>query len=284
MWWAYRSRPVFRGMTPEQASLERYRMSIEPFRGRFVLVASIVLGLLGGLTAAGEWGTFLLWRNAVPFDQVDPQFGLDLSFYTFTLPFIQFVLGYAFAVVIIALIAAVVVQYLYGGLRLQPRGDRATKAAQVQISLLLALLLLVKAVSYWFDRYALMVKSEPLVTGFTGMKYVDVNAVLPSLNILTFVAVIVALLFLLNAFRQFWAIPLIGLGLMIVTGLMVGSLRALWPWEDEDRGLQAPNEAVPSAILFFAIGVLVVVGLMIAERRLGVSEEQEDSRMPTDAP
>lgn len=72
--------------------------------------------------------------------------------------------------------------------------------------------------------------------------------------------------------------------LVIVTGLMVGSLRALWPWEDEDRGLQAPNEAVPSAILFFAIGVLVVVGLMIAERRLGVSEEQEDSRMPTDAP
>jgi putative membrane protein len=71
--------------------------------------------------------------------------------------------------------------------------------------------------------------------------------------------------------------------LVIVTGLMVGSLRALWPWEDEDRGLQAPNEAVPSAILFFAIGVLVVVGLMIAERRLGVSEEQEDSRMPTDA-
>lgn len=71
--------------------------------------------------------------------------------------------------------------------------------------------------------------------------------------------------------------------LVIVTGLMVGSLRALWPWEDADRGLEAPNEAVPSAILFFLIGVLVVVGLMFAERRLGVSEEQEDARMPTDA-
>jgi len=68
--------------------------------------------------------------------------------------------------------------------------------------------------------------------------------------------------------------------LVIITGLMVGSLRALWPWEDDDRGLQAPNEAVLSAVLFFAIGVAVVVGLMLAERRLGVSEEQEDAALP----
>lgn len=67
--------------------------------------------------------------------------------------------------------------------------------------------------------------------------------------------------------------------LVIITGLMVGSLRALWPWEDDDRGLQAPNEAVLSAILFFAIGIAVVVGLMMAERRLGVSEEQEDAAL-----
>ena len=227
MWWAWRTRPVFRGMTPEQASLERYRMTVEPFRGRFVLVASIVLGLLGGLTAAGEWGTVLLWRNAEPFGKVDPQFGLDLSFYTFTLPFIKFVLGYVFAVLIMALLAAVVVQYLYGGLRLQPKGDRATKAAQVQISLIIAAVLIVKSVSYWFDRYSLMVKSETLVTGFTGMKYVDVNAVLPSLNILTFVALIVAALFVLNAIRQFWAIPIIGLGLMVITAVIVGTIYPL---------------------------------------------------------
>jgi putative membrane protein len=64
--------------------------------------------------------------------------------------------------------------------------------------------------------------------------------------------------------------------LIVITGLMVGSLRALWPWEDDDRGLLAPTTDVASAILLAAIGVLIVVVLMIAERRLGLSEEQED--------
>jgi uncharacterized membrane protein (UPF0182 family) len=165
MWWAWRTRPTFRGMTPEQASLERYRDSIEPYRVRLMLAVALVMGLLAGLTASGEWGSYLLWRNATPFGINDPQFGLDLSFYTFTLPFIRFLLGFGFALLFIAIIAAVVIQYLYGGLRLQPKGDRASKGAQIQLSVLIALLLLLKAVSYWYDRFGLAIKSESLLGG-----------------------------------------------------------------------------------------------------------------------
>ncbi|MFM8154476.1 MAG: UPF0182 family protein [Actinomycetes bacterium] len=227
LFWAYRTRPTFRGLTPEQASLERYRISIEPARRLVTIIASIVVGVLGGLSAAGEWTTFLMWRNATSFGITDPQFGLDLSFYTFTLPFIRFLLGFAFTLILILLLAAVVVQYLYGGLRLQPKGDRASAAAQVQLSLLIALLLLVKAASYWFDRYSLATKSENLVTGFTGLKYTDVNAVLPSLTILTFVAALVALLFVVNIFRRHWLLPALGVGLMLVTSIVIGTVYPL---------------------------------------------------------
>jgi uncharacterized protein len=227
LFWAYRTRPTFRGLTPEQASLERYRISIEPARRLVTVIASIVVGVLGGLSAAGEWTTFLMWRNATSFGITDPQFGLDLSFYTFTLPFIRFLLGFAFTLILILLLAAVVVQYLYGGLRLQPKGDRASAAAQVQLSLLIALLLLVKAASYWFDRYSLATKSENLVTGFTGLKYTDVNAVLPSLTILTFVAALVALLFIVNIFRRHWLLPALGVGLMLVTSIVIGTVYPL---------------------------------------------------------
>ncbi len=184
MWIAWRTRPTFRGMTPEQASLERYRIAIEPYRRRFTILISIALGLVTGLTAAAEWGTYLLWRNAVPFGIEDPQFGLDLSFFTFTLPFIRFVIGFAFGVIFLCILAVVAVQYIYGGLRLQPRGDRASGAAQTQLSILIGLFVLVKAVSYWFDRFALATQSQQLVSGFTGLKYTDVYAVLPALNIL----------------------------------------------------------------------------------------------------
>ena len=42
----------------------------------------------------------------------DPQFGLDVSFYTFELPFLRFLLGFAFAATFIALALGVVVMAL----------------------------------------------------------------------------------------------------------------------------------------------------------------------------
>jgi len=64
--------------------------------------------------------------------------------------------------------------------------------------------------------------------------------------------------------------------LAILTGLMVGSLRALWPWESENRDLLAPTEAVGAAFFMALAGVIVVIVLLVVERRLGLSEEQED--------
>lgn len=224
MWWAWKTRPEYRGLTQEQASLERYRVTIEPFRAKLAIAVAVVLGLFAGLTASAEWGTFQVWLNSTPFGITDPQFGLDLSFYTFSLPFIRFILGFGFALIILSLIAAASIQYLYGGLRLQPRGDRATVAAQVQMSILIAIFMALKAVAYWFDRFELMTKSEQLVQGFTGMKFTDVNAILPALNILAVVAVLVSVLFLVNVLRRQWAIPALGLGALIVISVVVGAI------------------------------------------------------------
>ncbi|MEK9736297.1 MAG: UPF0182 family protein [Candidatus Nanopelagicales bacterium] len=224
LWIAYRTRPDLPPLTQEQAGLERYRQSLAPFRVLLSVVLVGLIGLLAGISASAEWSTFLRWRYATPFGITDPQFGVDLSFYTFTYPFIRFVLGFAFTAVILSIVLAVIVHYLYGGLRLQPKGDRASVAAQVHLSGLVAILLLLKAGAYWLDRFGLMVKSESLVKGFTGMKYTDANAVLPSLNILTFVALIVAALFVLNIFVRNWIIPAIGLGLMILASILIGGV------------------------------------------------------------
>ncbi|UXA20505.1 DUF368 domain-containing protein [Mycobacterium sp. SMC-4] len=62
--------------------------------------------------------------------------------------------------------------------------------------------------------------------------------------------------------------------LVVITGLMVGSLRALWPWQSADRDLLAPSTDIPMVVLLFVAGMLAVVGLIVVERRLGISEEQ----------
>ncbi len=224
---AFRTRPSYVGATPEQASLERYRVAIEPYRKWIAVAIVFVLSFFAGLAGSGEYGTFLLWQNSTLFGQVDPQFARDLSFYTFELPFFRFILGYGFTLVILSLMIVTAVQYLYGGLRLQPKGERATRAAQAQLSALLAVFLLLKAVAYYLDRFGLVTKSEELVSGFTGLKYTDVFAVMPALNILIFVAVLVAALFIFNIFRRHWMIPTIGLGLLVFTSVVIGGLYPL---------------------------------------------------------
>ena len=223
MWVAYRVRPAYRGTSPEQISLERYRQSFDPARRPVFLIVPILLGLLGGLSASAEWRTYLLWRNATPFNSTDPQFNRDIGFFTFDMPFQRFVIGYLMTVVILGLIGALIVHYIYGGIKLQTPGERTTPAARAQISLLLGIFLLLKAWSYWLDRFELSVKQGSLITGLT---YTDVNAVLPAKDILTLIAIMCALLFFVNVFVRNWTLPLLGFGLLLLSSLVIGGI---WP-------------------------------------------------------
>jgi uncharacterized membrane protein (UPF0182 family) len=222
-WIPYRFRPVFQSMNAEQASLERYRLAIEPLRRILLIAVPLVLGVLAGASASSEWQEWLLWRNATPFGTTDPQFGMDVSFYAFTLPFLRFVLGFLFATVVLSFIAALVVHYVYGGLRLQSPEGRTSPAARAHLSVLIGIFVLLKAVAYVLDRYDLAVDQSGLVPGLT---YTDVNAVLPAKTILVFVALICALLFFITAWRRVWLLPGVGISLLVVTAILLG---LIWP-------------------------------------------------------
>jgi putative membrane protein len=56
--------------------------------------------------------------------------------------------------------------------------------------------------------------------------------------------------------------------LVILTGLMLGSLRALWPWQDEMRNLLAPGEFIWQSLGLFVIGGVVVWLLVTLEKKL----------------
>ena len=60
--------------------------------------------------------------------------------------------------------------------------------------------------------------------------------------------------------------------LVILAGLMLGSLRALWPWQTEDRELLAPFSTELIALGLFVIGVLIVWALIQIENKIGERE------------
>ncbi|GHA73208.1 UPF0182 protein [Streptomyces termitum] len=226
IWLAYRLRPPLSAMSLEQQSLDRYRMGVAPFKKWVLLAVAALVGLISGASASGQWRTWLMWVNGVDFGEKDAQFGKDVSFYAFDLPWYRFLLAFGFAAVVLSLIAAAVTHYLYGGLRVTSPGARATAAATGHLSVLLGVFVALKAVAYWLDRYGLAVKSSDFkATGnWTGLRFVDANAYLPAKTILFCIAVICALLFFATLWRRTWQLPVIGFGLMVLSAVLIGGL------------------------------------------------------------
>lgn len=226
VWLAHRLRPPLSAMSMEQQSLDRYRMGIAPYKKWVLIALTALIGLIAGASASGQWRTWLQWVNGVPFDRTDPQFGKDVSFYAFDLPWYRFLLSFGFACAVLCLIAAALTHYLYGGLRVSSPGARATAAATGHLSVLLGIFVSLKAIAYWLDRYGLAVKSSGLKSadGWTGLRYVDANAYLPAKTILFVIAAICAVLFFATLWRRSWQLPVIGFGLMVLSAILIGGL------------------------------------------------------------
>jgi putative membrane protein len=58
------------------------------------------------------------------------------------------------------------------------------------------------------------------------------------------------------------------LTLVVMTGLMIGSLRALWPWQSEAGELSAPTGPFVLELAMLATGALVVLVLVFAQKKL----------------
>jgi uncharacterized membrane protein (UPF0182 family) len=218
---AYKRRPLYVPTSIEMSGLERLRGQIEPIRRWVFLGVVVVLTYFAGTSGMVFWREWLLFKNATNFGIKDPQFGLDISFFAFRLPMWQAIIGWGISTLVLATLASAFIHYMYGGIRTTVQTDRTTVAARVQISILLGLIVLLKAVAYWFDRYALALKESKLINGLT---YTDVNATLPAKAILSAIAVICALLFFANIVRRSWLLPAAGTALLVISSVLIAGI------------------------------------------------------------
>jgi uncharacterized membrane protein (UPF0182 family) len=218
---AYKRRPLYVPVSIEVSGLERLRAQIEPIRTWVFVGVVAAITYFAGSSGIVFWREWLLFKNATDFGVTDPQFGLDISFFAFRLPMWQAIIGWAISTLVLAALASAFIHYMYGGIRTNVQSDRTTVAARVQISILLGLIVLLKAVAYWFDRYALALKESKLITGPT---YTDVNAVLPAKAILSAIAVVCAILFFANIVRRSWLLPAAGTALLVVSSVLIAGI------------------------------------------------------------
>ncbi len=204
----------------DEAIVERYREIV----GRRVWLVrigiSLLLGFIAGAPASSQWKEWLLFNNAVSFGVTDPQFGQDVSLYVFRLPFLTFVVDWLFAAFVIILIITVVAYYLNGGIRLQVQHRRVSSQVKLHISMLLAVLALLKAVGYWLARYELTASTRGAVKGAT---YTDVNAQLPALELLAIISLLAAALLIINVWQRGWRLPVIAVGLWVLVAIVAGT-------------------------------------------------------------
>ena len=218
---ADRLAPPLRPTGPEEEVIERYR---ELIGGRTTLVRAVVsllFALIAGAGVASQWNSWILFTNAQEFGVADPQFGEDIGFYVFRLPFLTFVVDWAFASVIIIAIVTAVAHYLNGGIRVQAPSQRVGRQVKGHLSVLLGLLALIRAVGYYLARYELNFSGRGAVEGAT---YTDVNAQLPALNLLILISLAAFVLFIVNIRRQGWVLPALGVGLWAIVAVVVGGI------------------------------------------------------------
>ncbi|MHA7306477.1 UPF0182 family membrane protein [Arthrobacter sp. TMN-49] len=237
---AYKARPIYAPDSAREDNLNRYQVQLEPIRRVVMIGLPVVFGLFAGTAAMAQWDKVMLFLYQVPFGTTDPQFGLDISFYTNTLPFLGFVVGMLISATVIAFIAGLLTHYLYGAIRLTERGIFTSRAAQIHMAVMASVFLILLGVNFWLGRYATLQDND----GYrAGAMFTDVNAVIPTKAILAAAAIIVAILFIVAAFIGKWKLPLIGAGMLAVTAIVAGGIYPLAVQEWQVKPSQGNLEA-----------------------------------------
>jgi len=214
------------------------KKSLKPF-----VLLTLVLSLAMGTSLSG-WEPYLKFSNPTEFGVTDPVFGLDTSFYVFTLPWYETLAGFAFITVLLS-IALTLIFYLYSSVdRKKVEEDEIPstsfnwknlqKDATSHMTVLFGLLFIIIAFGFYISQFSLLLSD----TGAAfGAGYTDVNITLPLLNLLSIVSGIVGLLLIGNAFIGRWRFIIEGIAVVFaifIIGMVVAGLtQALYVEPDE---------------------------------------------------
>lgn len=216
---AFRLRPQAR-RRGASAILDRYREVLEKRTALVIGLPSVILGLMAGLSASTQGLAVLAWLNRVPAGVNDSRFGLDVTFFMLELPIWRLAASLVLTALLFAFIASAAVHFAVGNIASgRPRGaNQQGGPAARHLSVLAGLLMVLYGIENLLDRYGLMLDTGGL---FDGLKYTGDHALMPGKLVVAVISFIVAGLFVANAFVNRLLIPVVGVILMVVSGMIL---------------------------------------------------------------
>lgn len=189
-----------------------------------LVLFAVIASLISGLGWAGKWETVLKFLNHTAYGQTDPVFHKDIGYYLFSYPFQRDLVDWLLSSLFFIFVVVVVVYIFSGGIRLKRGPDMLAPHVKAHLSVLLAVIFLVKAWSYRLNMYELLWHKRGTVW---GAGYTDVHAQIPALWIMLVLALVAALILLYNIRAKGWILPAIAVGALVVVTLLAGTL---YPW------------------------------------------------------
>ena len=207
------------GAVQKDELVRRYQQFVRPYAGRLYIALALIMALIAASGTIGEWQNWILFRHGGSFNATDPQFHKNVGFYVFKLPFLNFLVDWTLAILIVTLVVSTVFHYLNGGIVPQRGIPRVRPSVKAHLSVLLALIALDKAAGYILQRWGLVNAQDGYVN---GAGYTDVHARLPAQSLLVVVSIFAAAILLFNIRRQGWTLPVLAVGIWAFVALVIG--------------------------------------------------------------
>lgn len=182
-----------------------------------VILGTIVLSIIFGAVAQGNWLTILQFFNWQPFGITDPVFNNEIGFYVFSLPFWHILRGWFIgALIVVVLATAATYAVAYGVQRLKFDFSRRVL---FHLGGLVIVILALFAWGYWLGIWELVFSERGVVF---GASYADINAKVPAQWFLLVLVILFIGVIVFSILRRRLRWPLYGIGAWIAAVLIVG--------------------------------------------------------------
>ncbi len=167
----------------------------------FLFIISACISVFFFFDGISSYEVFIDFLYRQPFNVKDPLFGLDTSFYIFSLPFFEFILN-KLLILFSAIFLMCIYFYIFGrDIKSPPKNLNVVSPLKNHILIIVSVIFIITALSFQISKYNLLCTTTGMLQ---GAFYSDVYGRIPIYNILSIVSVVFAFLIFFDLKRDDW--------------------------------------------------------------------------------